>query len=494
MTPRVTPGRLLFVLAGLVLAGCQGPPAPQPAGQATVPAPQPGMEARHAAKAGAARGHAYHLLLIGDSITHNFEKPEYRRVWDTFFAPRDALDLGYSGGRTENILWNLLHGELAGQHPRVVVVLIGTNNSDDANYPVASTPEEIAAGTAAIVDLIRHASPQTRILLLRIFPRQNVYHRADGSERGSAARRSATNLRAGELVARLADHRSVFFLDLNHVFLRLDGSIDPVLMPDLLHPSPLGAERWAEAMEPLLSSLLGDAPRVPPPANTALVPVPKLEDDFYDWWGRHEAILSTQAAARPDVVLLGDSITHLWGGNPPWPGRPPGGPADFARTFAGRRVLNLGFGYDRVQNVLWRLDHGEFDGLHPAWVVVNIGTNNLVATRHAGANTPEEIADGVAQVLLRLRARSPSTGIILMGLFPRGRDPGNPLRAQVAAVNALLRRRVEGTGITFLDLSSRLVGADGTISPAVMPDFLHPSERGYAVWGDALLGVMGPAR
>jgi lysophospholipase L1-like esterase len=81
-----------------------------------------------------------------------------------------------------------------------------------------------------------------------------------------------------------------------------------------------------------------------------------------------------------------------------------------------------------------------------------------------------------------------------MGLFPRGRDPGDPLRAQVAAVNALLRRRVEGTGITFLDLSSRLVEADGTISRAVMPDFLHPSERGYAVWGDALLGVMGPAR
>jgi lysophospholipase L1-like esterase len=230
------------------------------------------------------------------------------------------------------------------------------------------------------------------------------------------------------------------------------------------------------------------------PANTALVPVPKLEDDFYDWWGRHGAILATKDETRPDVVLLGDSITHLWGGNPPWTGRPPGGPQDFARTFAGHRVLNLGFGFDRVQNVLWRLDHGEFDGLRPAWVVVNIGTNNLVTTRHAPANTPEEIAAGVEQVLLRLRARSPSTRIILMGLFPRGQSADHPLRARVAAVNALLARRVAGSGITFLDLSSRLVESDGTISRAVMPDFLHPSERGYAVWGDALLGVMGTAR
>ena len=78
MTPRVPPARLLLVCAGVFLAGCQGRLAPVPPGEATVPAPQPGMEARHAAKAAVARGHAYGLLLIGDSITHNFEKPEYR--------------------------------------------------------------------------------------------------------------------------------------------------------------------------------------------------------------------------------------------------------------------------------------------------------------------------------------------------------------------------------------------------------------------------------
>jgi len=227
------------------------------------------------------------------------------------------------------------------------------------------------------------------------------------------------------------------------------------------------------------------APAPPPPPNTALVPVPKLENDFYDWWGRHQAILDTKDAINPTIVLVGDSITHLWGGSPPWTGRPAGGPAAFARTFAGERVLNLGFGYDRIQNVLWRLDHGEIAGLHPRWFVVNIGTNNLVATARAPANTAAEIDAGVGAVLGRLRAQSPKSGIVLMAIFPRGELPSNPLRQRVAEVNALLARRA-APGVVYLDLGPRLVEPDGRIDRAIMPDFLHPGEAGYTRWGDAL--------
>jgi len=226
---------------------------------ATIPVPQGGMEKRHAEKVEAIRQHKYDLLMIGDSITHNFDKPQFKAVWDQFFAPRNAIDLGYSGGRTENILWNLANGELDGQSPKVAVVLIGTNNSDDANYRVVHTAEQIAEGTAAIVTLIQEKSPSTKVLLLRIFPRRNVYKKPDGTERGDAEKRFATNLRAGELVSHLADGKSVFFLDVNDVFLRPDGTIDPKLMPDLLHPSPEGALAWARAMEPTLSRLFGDA-------------------------------------------------------------------------------------------------------------------------------------------------------------------------------------------------------------------------------------------
>ena len=231
---------------------------------AAIPVPQSGMEKRHAEKVAAIKGHRFDLLLIGDSITHNLDKAAYKAVWEQFFAPRNAIGLGYSGGRTENTLWNLANGELEGQSPKVAVVLIGTNNSDDANYKVVSTPEQIAEGTAAIVKLLREKCPATKILLLRIFPRTNVYKKPDGTERGSAEKRAATNLRAGELVAKLADGRSVFFLDVNPVFLRPDGTLDPKLMPDQLHPSPAGALAWARAMEPLLAELFGDQRRDTP--------------------------------------------------------------------------------------------------------------------------------------------------------------------------------------------------------------------------------------
>jgi len=225
---------------------------------AVVPVQQRGTQKRHAEKVAAIQANKYDLLMIGDSITHALDNPPYKKVWDEFYAPRNAISLGYSGARTENVLWNLQNGELEGQSPKVATLLIGTNNCDDANYPIVHSAEEIFAGTEAIVGLLRERLPETKILLLRIFPRTNVYKKPDGTERGSAAKRSTTNHRAGELVAQLADGEHVFYLDVNHVFLRPDGSIDPKMMHDLLHPSPEGARRWAEEMEPLLSKLFGD--------------------------------------------------------------------------------------------------------------------------------------------------------------------------------------------------------------------------------------------
>ncbi|MEN9402463.1 MAG: hypothetical protein RL091_1166 [Verrucomicrobiota bacterium] len=246
--------RILSVLASLVL--CVALTAAT--NSAIVPVIQDGDSPRHEEKVRAASQETYDLLLIGDSITENLETTPFRPVWDHYFAPRHTLNLGYGGARTENILWNLAHGELDGQSPRVAILLIGTNNSDDANYPVVHSAEQTAAGTAAIIDLLRTRSPRTKILLLAIFPRERVYRLSDGTELGDHRARSATNARINELYAQMADGNHVIFLDINHIFLRPDGTIDSRLMPDLLHPSPAGAEAWAKAMEPTLRSLLAD--------------------------------------------------------------------------------------------------------------------------------------------------------------------------------------------------------------------------------------------
>jgi len=230
------------------------------------------------------------------------------------------------------------------------------------------------------------------------------------------------------------------------------------------------------------------------PGNTALVPVPKLEQDSYDWYARHAEVLRIKDRLNPEVVLIGDSITHFWGGEPK--AAQANGPASWQATFGGYRTLNLGFGWDRIQNVLWRLDHGELDGLHPRVIVLHIGTNNTSDTEHARKNTPAEIAEGVRAVLRRLRAKTPKARIILMAVFPREQKPDHPRRQQIEAINRLLSELGQLPGVTWLDIGPRLVQPDGTISREMMGDFCHPTEAGYRIWGGALAPLLaeGPSR
>lgn len=210
---------------------------------------------------------------------------------------------------------------------------------------------------------------------------------------------------------------------------------------------------------------------------SSLVPVTQNRDwRTYDWVGRHAAAQALMRE-RPEVVMLGDSITHFWGGDPVGGRR--NGPAEWDRFFAGRRVVNLGYGWDRTENVLWRLAHGEFDRVSPRVVVVMIGTNNV------GINTPAEIAAGIEAICTTIHARSPSTRILLLGIFPRGERP-NAARDVVLEVNRRIAAFDGRDGITYLDIGSRFVSADGAISKDIMSDFLHPTARGYEIWAAAM--------
>jgi len=171
------------------------------------------------------------------------------------------------------------------------------------------------------------------------------------------------------------------------------------------------AKAWAQAMEPLLSRLMGDSSLdTDIPANTAVVPVSKLEEDGYNWWARHAEALRIKDSINPEIVLIGNSITHFWGGYPALKdanGQPrkSNGPQSWTGLFGPYRVLNLGFGWDRTQNALWRLDNGELDGLHPRVVVIDIGTNNTSQTDHARMNTAPEIVEGIKAVCGRVRSK-----------------------------------------------------------------------------------------
>lgn len=465
------------------------PSVPKP-GDADCPAPSPSE--RHSEKVAAVRSGQYDLVLIGDSITHTLGElggkyEPLKKVWERHFAPRRAINLGHNGYRTEQILWNLQNGELDfNPSPKVVVLLIGTNNTDDRHFKKVHTPEEICAGTKAIVDLIRTRHPTTKVLVLRIFPRGGDDDLGVSPPAFNSSEESIqTCRRAGELTASLADGKHVFWLDVNHVFFHPDGSVNPEFLWDLLHPGPAGAEAWVQALEPTLAQLMGDSPlAVDVPSNSTLVPVPKLEQDSYDWYARHADVLRTEKDIQPEVVLLGDSITHFWGGEPR-AGQANGREA-WQNTFGGYRTLNLGFGWDRIQNVLWRLDHGEFDGLRPRVIVIHIGTNNTSDTPNARSNTPAEIAEGVGAILRRVKAKAPEARVVLMAVFPREEKPDHPRRVQIRDINQLLAPYGQLPGVTFLDIGPQLLESDGTISREMMSDFCHPTEKGYQVWGNAL--------
>lgn len=225
--------------------------------------------------------------------------------------------------------------------------------------------------------------------------------------------------------------------------------------------------------------------------NTAIVPVPKLEEDSYDWWARHAEVLHIKDSLDPQIILIGNSITHFWGGLPSLKyadGRPrqPNGPASWAQLFGSLRVLNLGFGWDRTQNVLWRLDHGEMDGLHPRLVILDIGTNNTSETPHARMNTAEEIVEGINAVYGRVHRLAPGAMIVLMAIFPREQTSLDPRRVLIDETNRLLEAFAQKENISFVNAGKKWLAPDGSMLPGITSDLTHPTEKGYEIWADAI--------
>jgi len=428
------------------------------------------------------------LLVIGDSITQNYEKSNapdenFQPVWKEFYEGRNALNLGFSGDTTAHVLWRLRHGEVEGLHPKVAMLLIGTNNTAHGH-----SEEQTEAGIDAVVNELERRLPQTRILLLAILP--------SGVSAEKTRKDRAVNR---YLAACYGENPRVTYLDVETIFYRnstLNAGIfyDPRLSPPRppLHPDSAGQRLMAEAIEPTLAKLMGDAPAVPLSSmtdfNTALIPVGALETDSYDWYARHHAELAMQKTLRPRVVLIGDSITHFWSGKPA--AHITNGTSAWDYAFGKMPVLNMGFGWDRTQNVLWRLRQGEFEGLSPEWIVLLIGTNNLSGTRNARANTPQEITAAIDAICHELRQRSPGSRIILMGVLPRGNKSGSPMRGPIAEINRLLAARfAQERSVTFVDLGPKFLEPDGSLPVSLFPDGTHPSDAGYRIWADALIAA-----
>lgn len=238
--------RALLAAAALLLAGGAADIAATPIARTDLP----WWRARHEAKLAEIRRGPVDLLWLGDSITENWEKPEFRPVWQRFYGDRRAIDLGFKGDTTASLLWRITHGEVDGVHPRAAVVLIGANNLGRVHWSAAQTVD----GIAAILAELRRRLPDTSVLLLGVLP----------SERSDWATRTTGEINAA-LAARYGAGGPVTFVDVGPLFYR-DGRLDrgafydPQLHPPEppLHPTPEMMARIAEAIEPQLAAMLGD--------------------------------------------------------------------------------------------------------------------------------------------------------------------------------------------------------------------------------------------
>jgi beta-glucosidase len=204
-----------------------------------------------------------------------------------------------------------------------------------------------------------------------------------------------------------------------------------------------------------------------------MVPVPQTAS----WWtARHEDALARIHQGNVELLLIGDSITEGWDDK---------GRHIWDTYYGRRRAVNLGFSADRTEHVLWRLDHGEIKGIAPKLVIVMIGTNNT--SRH---DPPEETAAGIQAILTSLRRGLPGTKILLLGVFPRSPLADDPLRRVNTAINDRLRTCADNQHIFYLDLSRHFLDDRGHLPQDLMPDYLHPSERGYQVWADGMEDVI----
>jgi lysophospholipase L1-like esterase len=442
---------------------------------------------RHLQKMESVKKGGAKIVFIGDSITHFWETKGKEQLLK-YFPDGDMkmLDLGTSADRTEHVLWRLDNGELDGYEAKCVLLMIGTNNSGHFKNFADETPMDTIVGIRAILKKIRAKQPNAIIVLTAIFPR--------GASENDQFR--LRNDAVNKEIRRFCDGKTIFWCDFTDRFIDEKGDTK-FIMKDRLHPDAPGYEIWYEEIKPYIDYALSDGTK-PCPKNrfskvktafekkmegqkATLTPSTRIGSygkrnakvtdktpQLNDWWSHRMLQKRNQIVDSKgdiDIVFFGDSITHNW------ESKGKDSLAELSKTYS---ILDIGYGGDRVQHLIWRGLNGELDGFKAKCVMLMIGTNNREPV--------EDIAMGIRRLLDVIAQKQPQAKTLLLPIFMRGKDAADERRIANEKVNAIIKGYADGEKVIWVDFNSKFLDKNGDTG-WIMKDRLHTDAAGYKnIW------------
>lgn len=372
---------------------------------------------------------------------------------------RMVINLGFSGnGRYEKPIFDHM--------AKVDAALYILDCMPNLTAEIISNPDTVEKRIRYGVQTLRAAHPQTPILFTE-YPNGDIPYYTDTALLRIRRVGDSFLLRVFNKLQQ-EGVRSIYRLTEREIGFDINS------LTEMTHPNDIGMLQYAVAYEKKVRAILHE----PQGALSTQQPISQYRDGF-DWELRHNQIIQRMQQTNPAALLIGNSIVNFWGGEPRPEKVTPVGDDAWKRYMEPLRVQNAGFGYDRIENVLWRVYHGLLDDFKGNDIVVMIGTNNL------SVNTDEEIVQGLSFLLQQIAARKPSAKLTMVGILPRkGKEP------RVHAINEKIKRMAMQQQVRYADLSKSFLSGQTVNASLFQQDGLHPNAQGYEVLGKALHSLL----
>jgi lysophospholipase L1-like esterase len=403
------------------------------------------------------------IVVYGTSIAQGGCASRPAMAWPAIVGrklDRPLINLGFSGnGRLEKEVIDLI-----AEIDASIVVLDCLPNLDASD---ATKSESVKNRVIESVRQLRKKNPTTPILLA-----EHCGFSDEGIKSSHERNVKALNEAQREALEQLKSegHNNLYLLQKEEIALSMDGTVDGI------HPNDLGMMDYAAAYERVIRKIVNE------PSGEYVTTQPSIQNRdarVYDWDNRHQEILSQNKLNPPRIVFFGNSITHFWGGDPKT--SMINGADSWHQLMEPLGVRNFGYGWDRIENVLWRVYHDELFGYEAEQIVILIGTNNI------SLNSNQEILEGLAFLVEAIKTRQPKAEILLSGIYPRRKDEEKILELNqgIVSVSGMMNVR-------YLDPGKVLLQEDGKIDETLFTDGLHPNAAGYRKLAEQIIPYLKP--